>query len=229
MNRDQISAKVRRNLNDLGITYYRETDINESLQDCYDEVAVYCECIEKVTNIKLLPNTTYYNMWQIVPDYYRVIRMFSSQINGMLEINSDRTELNYRIDWELTNASARNVMILGPEFLGISGRFTDPNTLRDVKMWYKAQAPKFTAGTDIPKINLKYQILLEHYSTADLLEQNQEYKKAQLYWNQYEKLLNEYRDKIQLLSRADRVFTRSGDVMINSGDLRAYNSPESFS
>jgi hypothetical protein len=228
MNRITIANKIRNNLNDAGVTYYSLSDIAESIQDGYDEVVVYCECIEKVVNIKQLVNTTYYNMRLLVPDYYRVIRIWSSRINAMLNITSDRENLYYRQDWELANQSSRDVMVLGTEYLGISGRTSDVNTDISFKMWYKATAPIMTNDNDIPRINQKYQILLEHYGTADLLEQNQEFKKAQGYWIQYEKLLNEYRQKIQVLSRSDRVFNREGEYITNSRDLRAYNSSETF-
>src|SRR6187401_1795346 len=107
MNRITIANKIRNNLNDAGVTYYSLSDIAESIQDGYDEVVVYCECIEKVVNIKQLVNTTYYNMRLLVPDYYRVIRIWSSRINAMLNITSDRENLYYRQDWELANQSSR--------------------------------------------------------------------------------------------------------------------------
>ena len=64
------------------------------------------------------------------------------------------------------------------------------------------------AGTDTPKIDVKFQLMLENYGTADLLEQNQEYTKSSIYWAQYDKQLEDYRYKIQLLSKSDRMMVR---------------------
>ena len=228
MTRKQIFDRVARNLNELGLVYYTPTDIIESIQDGYDEVAVYSECIERTWALLLRPNTTYYDMFTEIPDYYRLIRAYNPKINGTLVVYSDRQELQLRQDWELGTSTPRDVMILGPRYLGIAGRITVDSDI-EVKLWYKAQANQLANDADIPRINTKYQVLLEHYATADLLEQNQEFVKAETYWAQYEKKLNEYRFKIQLLSKADRVFSRPAEGLVYSGDLRAYNTPESIS
>lgn len=205
MTRDQIAQKIRRNINDAGITYYSADDINESIQDGYDEIAIYCECIEKTVSLPFQSNVTYYDMFTLVPDYYRSIRIYSNQINQFLAVNLERQNLGYSSDWELNSGSARDYMIKGPRYIGITNRSS--NSVGSFKMWYKAKANTLT-GNDTPRINVNFQIMLENYGTADLLEQNQEYTKAEICWAQYNKQLEDYRMKIQLLSKSDLVFSR---------------------
>lgn len=205
MTRDQIASKIRHNLNDAGVTYYSVADVNDSIQDGYDEVVVYCECIEKSAIVDFKSDTTYYNLSTLIPDYYRPIRIYSYNINRFMELNLELENSGYSLDWELTNGSARDYIIKGPKYIGISNRIS--NATGSFKIWYKAQANVLT-GNDIPRINVKFQLLLENYGTADLLEQNQEYTKAQIYWSQYNKQLEDYRYKIQLLSKTDRIFAR---------------------
>lgn len=205
MTRDQIAVKIRQNLNDNGVTYYSMTDINDSIQDGYEEIVIYCECIEKAVTLDFKSNTTYYDMWSLIPDYFRVIRIFSYATNRFLEANLELENSGYSLDWELTNGSFQDFIIKGPKYIGISSRSS--NATGSFKIWYKAQANKLS-GNDIPKINAKFQMMLENYGTADLLEQNQEFSKASIYWSQYNKQLEDYRNKIQLLSRTDRIFAR---------------------
>lgn len=205
MTRNQISAKVRDNLNDAGITYYSEADINDSIQDGYDEVVVYCECIDKTHTLNFLANTTYYKFSDLIPDYYRPVHLRHSTLNFFLDPIPERDLFNGQDNWEIASRQERDFHILGPEYIGISGRTANP--VGGITIFYKAQAPVLE-GNSVPQILESFQILLEHYATADLLEQNQEYAKAQKYWKYYDIGIEKYRSKIQLLSKSDRVFVR---------------------
>lgn len=208
MTRAALAAKIRTNLNDLGITFYSVSDINESIQDAYDEIVVYSECIEKRTDINFTSNSSYYKVGEELPsDFYRVIGILNDETNRWLTGSFDRNELIYANDWETTSGTAYNFTILGFDRIGITGRKS--NATGYFKMFYKAQAPILQNSTHL-LINDNFILLPELYATADLLEQNQEFSKASIYWNQYDEMLEKYRDKIQLLSKSDRVFTRGG-------------------
>jgi len=206
MTRKQIADKVRDNLNDLGITYYLIDDINDSIQDGYNEVAVYAECIEKNTSITLAPDTVYYDLSILIPDYYRIMFVYHNKFNFFLTPTPDREMISGDSYWELANTQERSYTIIGPKYLGISG--TSSNPVGSLRIDYKAQADILTDNI-APKILPAFQQLLEDYATGDMLDQNQEYTKAGKYWGNYNLKLEEYRRKIQLLSKADRVFTRS--------------------
>lgn len=205
MTRDQIAGKVRENLSDLGITYYSVSDINESIQDAYEEVVVYCECIEKETDIEYRNDTTYYDLSALVPDYYRPLRIFNTSENFQLRFGTDREQDSWNTIWEISSRTARDAVILGPRYIGFNGRAAEATGKFHLN--YKAQAPVLS-GNSVILINAAYLLLLENYATADLLEQNQEYIKAQIYWNQYDEMIEIYRSKIMLLSKTDRRFAR---------------------
>lgn len=206
MTRIELANKVRDNLNDAGVTYYSAADLNESIQDIYDEMAVYCQFIEKGINIDFENDTTYYDLADEISDYYRVIKIWNPAVKGYLTGVSDRDELNLRQDWELGNYQSREFLILGPRYLGLSGRTS--NASGHMQIWYKATAPTLTSDNSILLVNEGYLIVLENGVTADLLEQNQEYSKANTYLANYETGLEDYRAKIKLLAKADRIFTR---------------------
>ena len=206
MTRKNMANKIRINLNDLGVTYYSEDDLIDSIQDAYDEITVYCECIDQEIDINFQNDLTYYNLTELVPDFYRVIRVWHPGINQFMYIGSDRDENSMRNDWELTQATPRDVIISGPNMLGFVGR--NSNATGFFTLFYKAKGKNPLNDNDVFQINTNYLMLIENYCTADLLEQNQEFVKAQKYWEHYEPKLQEYRQKIQLLARSDRVFTR---------------------
>ena len=207
MTRDQIAHKVSRNLHDAGVTYYSAYDLNNSIQDAYDEIVVYSECIEKRIDIPYKSNTTYYQVGVELPaDYYRVIKILNNEQNRWLSGSSDREQLNYSGDWETVNSTAYEFTILGHDRIGLNGRSS--NATGTFKLLYKAQAPTLQGDT-VLLINSSYILLPELYATADLLEQNQEFTKAQIYWNQYDPMLEKYREKIQVLAKPDRVFNRT--------------------
>lgn len=215
MTRAEVSTKIRNNLNDLGITYYSDTDINNSIQDAYDEIVVYSECIEKWADIPVntigateAGGNPWIKISNILSDYYRPLAILNQTTRQFLEPQIDRDVDNYRWDWQLGNGAVYDFIINGPQWIGLPNSYTGAN-YKPLRLFYKATAPKMLVDTDYFRILDDYQILIEHYCTADLLEQNQEFMKAQNYWNQYEPLLEEYRSKIQLLSRSDRIFTRS--------------------
>ncbi len=114
MTRKAIRDQVRANLGDAGITFYQDQDINNSLQDAYDDIAVKCQCIIKSVTLNFIPLVNYYDFLtgnrtpagvyrnQPVPDYLGTIGIFSNTTN--LWLRDDLNIRDYdkiRIDWEL--------------------------------------------------------------------------------------------------------------------------------
>lgn len=202
--------KVRENLYDYGITYFSPEDVSDSIQDAYDEIVVYSECYEKwidlsVSQINAQP---WFRITDLIPDYYRILGIYNRQTDMSVDLLADRDEDYYKLDWQ--NSSTGSVLtgiINGTDWIGLPNFYADPQ-YKHMRIYYVAQAPKLSLDTDKFRIMHEFTKLIELYSTADLLEQNQEYIKATAYWKEYDTLLEEYRRKIFLLSKADRTFTR---------------------
>jgi len=206
MLRSTMARKISDNLNDLAVTYYSNQDLNNSIQDAVDEIVVYSECLDAETELPFQSNLTYYNLTDLIPNFYRLTRIWYSGISQFFEIGSDRREFSYRSDWEIRSGTARTLVIAGPNRIAFDGRTSNPTGV--FRIFYKATAPILNDQLHIP-INTNYLHLVENYCTADLLEQNEEFIKASKFWAKYEPELEEYKKKIQLLSKSDRVFTRS--------------------
>ena len=205
MTRDQAATRIRQNLDDLGVTFYSLSDINESIQDAYDEVVVYCGCLDSEVEINFANNLTYYDIRTLVPNFYRVSKIWHPGINGFYGLSNDRNELSYRNNWELSSNVSREALVAGPNRIGMVGR--SANATGFFRLFYKTTAPVLSANTVI-LINEGYIRLIELYGTADLLEQNEEFTKASKLWEEYEVMLSKYKQKVDLLSKSDRVFAR---------------------
>ena len=217
MTRAQIKAKIRYNLNDAGITYYSDVDLNDSIQDGYDEIVCVSECIEKFIDISadvLLDQTIgngrpWVKVNELIPDYYRIIGILNRSTRMFIDANISRNEDHFRFDWQIhNNSNIYSYVINGPQWLAFPNNNFNANSGIMFRIFYKAIAPIVQSDTEHFKILNDYSRLIELYSTADLLEQNQEYTKATNQWVNYELLLTKYSYKIQLLSKADRTFTR---------------------
>ena len=182
MTRDQIADLLRINLEDGGITYYSADDVNDSIQDGYDDIAVVSGCIQKSADVDFIDNLTYYNFSVLISDYYTVVAIYNNTQKRWMD-PTDRREMNtLRRDWETITGQpsmffpmdSRRVMVM-PRMVVASGNMT---------VFYRATAPTL-AGGDTPLIHVDEQKLLEWYATGDLFDQAEEYIKAEIWWSKY--------------------------------------------
>lgn len=198
--RDQIAADVLENLASSGIDYYTSSDVNEAIQDGYDDVAALTGCIQKSTNINVA-NTTYYDMLTLIPDFFALVAAYNNTTLRWILFDNLKTFDNVRIDWEtwggmqpmFGSISNFRYVTLVPILAAASGTIT---------IFYRATAPTL-AFSDTPLIHLDEQVLLEWYATADLFDQAQEFTKADKYWDKYFKEVIEYRERVHKLAKSD--------------------------
>jgi hypothetical protein len=181
MTRDQIAAKVQTNLNDVGV-FYSLTDLSDSIQDGYSEVAAFTGCIFKMTTINLSANLSYYDLGALIPNFFAVTAIFNPQNKQWLSPVSLRRLEDMRNDWELATGNPFAFWPINFRFIAIFPRVTV--TSGTLYIVYRAQADILTASAT-PQIPTHLQGGLEQYSTGDLLEQAEEFTKAQIELEQY--------------------------------------------
>lgn len=182
-----IKARIIRNLNDAGIVYYRNQDYTDSIQDAYDEIAARTGCIEKVATVPFVNNVTYYDFGTLISDYLAIKGIFSGRIKRWL-IPTFSNELDtFRIDWECTINEPNYYFPVNFRWIAI---FPKPAAISSVDnnmyVWYAAQADTLSL-TSIPQLPPDSIISLEFYVTADLLDQSEEFAKADIFWALYER------------------------------------------
>ena len=194
MTRGQAKNTVKINLDNHN--YFSEADLNDSLQDGYDEIATATGCIESVFELNLIPNQIYYNLAQIVPNYFHTVRIFSPLLKDWLEETDSRRLDKIRKDWELWVDNPCYWIPTSYERIAIVPAARDAQKL---VVFYKSMAPVMVTDAGNFNVPMEGRFLPENFSTADLLEQAQEYVKANHFFKAYQ---NELKKTLKLMNRA---------------------------
>jgi len=195
MTRGEVKARVRANLDDNAVTFFTAIDIEDSLADAYYWVAAFANTIEKTQNISFQTNCPYYNLARIIPDHFAVTGVFDIARSRFLQYKSrqELTQLNNHYEiWhgppEYFFVHSQNYLFIGPQPLNVNSVIQSGEA--DIKIFYRAfddnVIDDFHHSYRIP---IQGEDCLEFYATADLLEQAQEWSKAQMYWDKFYKQL----------------------------------------
>lgn len=208
MTKGQLIARVKLNLDSNDI-FYSVDDYNDALQDAYDDTVVDTLCIEKTVDITLPANFLYHNLPTYIPDFLAVRAIYNSRINLWLEPISLLELKAMRYDWEKAVAQPTHYCPLSWEYIILWPTYTSDQTYT-VK--YAAQAETLLGAAASVNIYQNAARTPEDYCTADLLEQAQEIKKAELYWTAYEEKKKHLCGEIVDRMLSDRTSHLSGSL-----------------
>src|SRR6266699_1484226 len=97
-----IKLRVRKELNDRGVTFYSNDDIDKSFEDAYSDIVCLTKCIVKKTSVNFTTNCYYDFKVLGVTDFMAVTAIFNNNTNRWLL--DDKTLRDYdliRDNWEL--------------------------------------------------------------------------------------------------------------------------------
>lgn len=203
MNFAQIKTNIGINLNDAGKVYYTDIDLNASLQEAYRDIVCLSQCIIKKVTLDWQNDLTYYNFKDdfSISDFLAVTAVFNNVNNRWLQddlvlSNFDKLRTNWETwhgtpNWWAFSALNRTAIIPKQELA--TGTFD---------LYYWATAPAISDGSS-PLVATDVQKLFEMYSTANLLEQAEEYVKAQIWWTPYFAELEVYIERTKSLAKTD--------------------------
>lgn len=204
MTRKDVRRDVQINLDDINAGQYSIDAINDSIQDCYDDIACKTLFLVKSTTVNLI-GSCYYDFKALgILDYLGTIAVLNNNTNMFLQDNVSLKDLDYiRWDWELWRGQpifwcphSLDKIVIGPQMESPIGSF---------KLFYFAQAPRLSDDVTNIIIADDVQTAFEHYCTADQLEIASEYKKAVGFWVQYNNSVTEYKRRTQVISVSDYV------------------------
>lgn len=230
LTRGQIKAAVQTNLTDLNINWYSDSDLNNAVQDAYDDIVLLTQCIQKQITLPWISNLSYYNFktrFQI-NDYLGTIAIFNNLSNMWLRDDLSLKDFDrIRRDWENWVGTPIFWAPSDPDNIGICPKmrgadirygafdhasfdndafFIDNSAtvyLGSFILYYWSIAPILTSDDDIFLIASDQDSTLTQYATADLLEQAQEFNKAQSYWGFYFDNLDDYADRVKRNCKSD--------------------------
>lgn len=225
--RGQVKAEVQTNLKELNLNFYSDEDLNNSIQDAYDDLGILTQCIQRNITLPWISNLSYYNYKEILPDYLGVIAIFNNVTNQWLRDDLSLKDFDrIRRDWELwigtplfwAPSDPQRIAICPKYFssavkygaftsLGFSDAFfldnSAFNSLGSYILYYWAVPPKLLSDNDTFLIASDKTTALTRYVTADLLEQAQEFNKAQSFWAPYQEDVAEYADRVKRNCKSD--------------------------
>lgn len=228
--RGQVKAAIQNNLIELNYNWYSDDDLNNTIQDAYDDIAILTQCIQKNVTLPWISNLSYYNFlsrFQIT-DYLGTIAIFNNVSNLWLRDDLSLKDFDrIRRDWESwigtvlfwAPSDPDNIAIC-PKMLGSGlsyGAFdaasfnnnafyinnSSTSTLGSFILYYWALAPTLVSDSDTLLVASDQVTTLIQYGTADLLEQAQEFNKAQSYWGPYFENIAEYSDRVKRNCKSD--------------------------
>ena len=204
-----IIDKIKVNLNELGLTYFSESDILEVIQDGYNEVVTLTGCIEKHTVSPMINDLIYYEFGIGISDFYALVGLWNSNTKRWLQARTLREARLIRVDWELMDGEPDNFIVSSYKQVAV---FPTKEIATGVFIvFYNALAETLTLGS-IPSIPPKHFNILENYAMSSLLEQNQEFGKAKIYYTEYVETIPKVRQAAKLLAATDRLMVM-GDSM----------------
>lgn len=179
-----IKGYISKNLDDTGNIFYTTTNVDNSIQDAYDDVAVLTQCIVKKATVNFTTDP-YYDFKQLgISDFLAATAIFNQNTNRWLQDNITIRDLDLmRDDWELWNGTPNWWAAANFKYTVIMPKYSTVPLL-PMDLYYWATAPT-VFDINVPLIPTDIHDLIEDYSTADLLEQAEEYTKANAYWKDY--------------------------------------------
>lgn len=185
MTRQQVKEAVLKNLHDAGATYYTADDLNDAIQDAYDDIVALSQCIISSVTLNWPAETTYYFFESLgATDFLSVLAIYNHNTKRFLDDSVSLRQFDsIRDDWEIWNGQPEywaphtfESVAIVPRHVTAIGQYT---------LYYTKKAPVMSQDTDVFNFTRYAEDLVELYVTADLLEQAEEFIKAQDYWKNY--------------------------------------------
>lgn len=205
MTRGTVKEKVLKNLNDAGATYYTGADLEDSIQDAYDDIIALSLCNFASITLSWPANSTYFFLESLgATDYISTVAVYNHNTKRFLDDSVNLRQFDgIRDDWEIWNGQPEfwaphtfESIVIVPRLASAVGQYT---------LYYIKRAPVMTQDTDAFIFSKFAEDLVEKYVTADLLEQAEEFVKAGLFWTPYFEGVLAFKRECQNLARTDLI------------------------
>lgn len=205
MTRADVKTRVLKNLNDAGATYYTGADLEDAIQDAYDDIVALSQCNFASITLNWPANTTYFFLESLgATDYISTVAIYNHNTKRFLDDSVNLRQFDgIRDDWEIWNGQPEfwtphtfESVAIAPRLATATGQYT---------VYYIKRAPVLAQDSDSFIFSKFADDLVETYVTADLLEQAEEFTKAALFWKPYFEGVLAYKQECQNLARTDLI------------------------
>lgn len=201
MDRKELRTEILENLDDLGINFYSEEDVNESIKDGFDRLCVLSGCLTQATNLTVTGGP-YFDFKTLVPNYLYPLGIYTYNQNIWLTPKDIKFLDQLRWDWELWNGSPGYFAPVDYRRLAlVPFQSLDPQYLL---LHYRASPYPLDDTSTFPIVEPLLNVLV-HYSLGDLLEQAKEYQKAATQWTEFQSYLVQVKKSVKEQAALDKV------------------------
>ncbi len=209
-NLNQLTANVRRNLDDLGSNFYSDSlDIQPSIQDGYNLSVGLCETIETYASVSFVSGKVYYDFSAVIPDYLRIFGIFNENTQRWMYPTTMIDLYALRDNWEL--AAGDPYLFIPLDYKTVALFPNMPTATGTMTVMYKAKADILTANV-VPQLPEENQNVLEWYATGDLLDQAQEWYKALEYEGLLDKGIESIRKVMRNRSQPNHLYYKHSNI-----------------
>jgi hypothetical protein len=195
--RIQLAQLIQSQLEDaLGQFYPISPDINESIQDGYDEILMASGCYQQVVSqIPFQGNQIYYDLTLLgtAPQtIHRPSKMFNYMTNRWIDFYDTRYFTMQRQDFEVTVGTTWWASMINFQYLCTyphNGVIQEGAGTQNFDLFVRIGQDPLLSDNQVIQIPDPHEKCLQAYCLADLLEQQQEFSKASVFWEEYEDYL----------------------------------------
>lgn len=203
MLQSEVKEAVLKNLNDAGATFFTHNDLSDSIQDAYDDIVALSQCLVASIQLSWQSELTYYFFETLgATNYLHTLAVFNHNTNRFLSDNLSLRDMDkLRLDWETWNGQPEmwcphtfESVAIVPRPLIATGQYT---------LYYAKKAPALANDASVFLFTKHADDLVEHYVTADLLEQAEEFTKAAPFWKSYFDGVISYKAQCHNIAKSD--------------------------
>jgi len=179
MLQSEVASRVKSNLDDSGATFFTSDNISEAIQDGYDSSINLLLPLTDVQTVNFTSNLVYYDLYNTVKNYLHILAIFNNNTNRWLDFRTIKWLEDRRNAWELTEGQPEVFTLIDYKYIALWPTLSTASGNMDI--FYKKKGIQL-ASTDLIDILDMEPDLVEWYSTADCLEQIEEFEKAKTYF-----------------------------------------------
>jgi hypothetical protein len=191
---------VKSELDDAGI-FFDDADIDYSITDGYDLVALFSGCIERVASLPFVASQVYYDIPASVGDYFRAFAVFDQ--NSKLWLDPIPLKKLEMLDdrWEVQTGTPAFFCPLSFDTIALYPHYASAPA-SNFLLYYKALPPNDVSTFALPKSS--EQVLID-FAKSDLFDQALEFGKSQRCWKDFQTNLLRCRRLIEDIPLRDRI------------------------
>lgn len=206
MLQSEVASRVRRNLADAGATFFTSDNIDEAIQDGYDTSITLLLPLIDSQQVDFTSNLNYYDFYNSIINYLHVVAIKNNNNDRWLDFRTIKWLEQQRSDWELTEGQPEVFTVLDYKYVLLWPTLS--SATGSMTVYYRKKGIQLVSSDLVDILDLEPD-LVEWYSTMDGLEQIEEFEKAQIYLDNFDKSIRIGQKLVQGRAGKDLAFQLS--------------------